>query len=338
MSRHVNIPVFIPHEGCPNDCIFCNQRKISGHVSAPDEQETRETIEEHLKTARKDDYCEIAFFGGSFTGLPVYQQEQYLRIAYEYIKEGRVKGIRLSTRPDYITEDILDFLINYHVEVIELGIQSLDEEVLRRSRRYYTPEVALSACRMIKEHGFSLGVQMMLGLPGDTLEKSVDTAEKLIGTKPDMVRIYPTLVIKGTELEQEYIEKRYSPLTLEEAVKWCSILVPMYENEGIKVIRVGLHTEDLIKGNEIAAGPVHPAFGELVYSKIWLDRIAKKIESTARRGKKRLVIHVAPQDVSAVTGHKRRNISFLMKNYGFSAVKVAGDLFSRNSFELEFRD
>jgi len=220
MSRHINIPVFIPHEGCPNDCIFCNQRKISGTLRAPNEQEIRKIIEEHLETARDEDFCEIAFFGGSFTGLPIYRQEQYLGIARHYVETGRVKGIRLSTRPDYINDEILDFLKEYSVKVVELGIQSLDEEVLRRSNRHYSPETALLACRMIKEHGLSLGVQTMIGLPGDTLEKSINTARRLIELKPDMARIYPTLVISGTALEQEYLNKRYSPLSLNEAVFW----------------------------------------------------------------------------------------------------------------------
>jgi len=336
MSRHINIPVFIPHEGCPNDCIFCNQRKISGHFSAPCEQEIKETIEEHLKTAGKEDWCEIAFFGGSFTGLPLSQQEQYLDIARRYVEDGRVKGIRLSTRPDYINGKILDLLRKYPVNVIELGIQSLDEEVLRISRRYYYPDTALASCRMIKEYGFLLGVQTMIGLPGDTLEKSIKTAEKLIEIKPDMARIYPTLVIRDTDLEQEYISKRYRPLTVDEAVEWCSILVPMYENAGVKVIRIGLHTDDLLKGNEVVAGPVHPAFGALVYSKIWLDRIEKELKAADPGSKKSLVIHAAPYEISLIAGQNRRNLDYLKKKYGFSEVRVKGDKPARNSVELEF--
>ncbi|AGC68155.1 radical SAM domain protein [Thermoclostridium stercorarium subsp. stercorarium DSM 8532] len=338
MSRHINIPIFIPHEGCPNDCAFCNQRKISGHVRAPSEGEVRKTIDEHLKTTQEGDRCEIAFFGGSFTGLPRHRQELYLGIARQYVKEGRAEGIRLSTRPDYINEEILAFLREYPVKVIELGIQSLDEEVLQKSNRNYSPEVALSACRLVKDYGFCLGVQTMLGLPGDTLEKSINTAKRLIELKPDMARIYPTLVIRDTALEQEYIGGKYIPLSLDEAVRWCSILVPMYENAGIKVIRVGLHAEELIRENEIVAGPVHPAFGALVYSKIWLDRITETIEKTSMHNKRKLIIHVAPSDVSLVTGQNRRNVDFLKENYRFSVVKVIGDQNSRNSFELEFRD
>lgn len=338
MSKHINIPVFIPHQGCPNDCIFCNQRKISGFVHAPDEAEIKEIIEEHLETAKPEDYCEIAFFGGSFTGLPVFQQEKYLKIAHQYVTEGKVKGIRLSTRPDYINKEILNLLKKYSVIVIELGIQSLDEEVLRKSLRNYPTEVAVSACKMIKEWGFSLGVQTMIGLPGDTLQKSINTARRLIELKPDMVRIYPTLVIKDTALAEEYMNKRYTPLSLEDAVLWCSILVPMYERANVKVLRIGLqNTDDLREENEVIAGPVHPAFGALVYSKIWLNRITDRLENIDIN-KKRLIIHVAPSEVSLVIGQNKRNIDYLKENYGLSDIKVAGDRNSEKSFELEFRD
>ncbi len=337
MSRHINIPVFIPHEGCPNDCIFCNQRKISGHVHAPGETEIRRIIEEHLATAKPEDYCEIAFFGGSFTGLPEIQQEKYLKTAHEYVAAGRVEGIRLSTRPDYINEGILNLLKEYSVKVIELGIQSLDEEVLKRSLRNYPPGVAVKACQMIKEYGFLLGVQTMIGLPGDTLKKSIDTAQRLIGLKPDMVRIYPTLVIKDTALEKEYMKKRYTPLSLDEAVLWCSILVQMYENAGVKVLRIGLQDTDELREKEVIAGPVHPAFGALVYSKIFLERIKDRLENMDLKNKS-LIIHAAPSDVSLVSGQNKSNIKYLKEKYRFRDVKVIGDQKSRNYLDLEFRD
>ena len=323
-DKHINIPVFIPHEGCPNDCIFCNQRKISGHLHAPSEAEMREIVERHLKTANPDDYCEIAFFGGSFTGISKVVQKKYLNIAQEYVSMGKVKGIRLSTRPDYINADILTLLKEYSVKVIELGIQSLDEEVLRKSLRNYRPEEAISACQMIKEYGFSLGVQTMIGLPGDTLERSIDTAKRLIELKPDMVRIYPTLVIKETALAEEYINNRYTPLLLEDAVLWCSILVPLYEEANVRVLRIGLqNTDELTEENEVIAGPAHPAFGALVYSKIWLNRITKKLENTDI-SKKRLTIHVAPSQVSLVIGQNKQNIKYLKSNYQFSDIKWLG--------------
>jgi histone acetyltransferase (RNA polymerase elongator complex component) len=336
--KHINIPIFIPHEGCPNDCIFCNQRKISGHVRTPSEAEMVSTIEEHLQTVNPDDHCEIAFFGGSFTGLPEQLQKHFLKIAHRYVIEGRVKGIRLSTRPDYINTAELNLLKQYSVKVIELGIQSLDEEVLKKSLRNYSPQTAIDACRMIKDNGFSLGVQTMIGLPKDTLQKSIDTAKRLIELEPEMVRIYPTLVIKDTELAQQYFNNRYKPLTLDEAVLWCSLLVPMYEEANIQVLRIGLQdTVDLQKGNEVIAGPVHPAFGDLVYSKILLNHITNKLDSMDIRVKK-VTIHVAPSQVSLVVGQHRRNINFLKEKYGFSHIKVKADQKSQKSVLFEFLD
>ncbi|HEY8500986.1 MAG TPA: radical SAM protein [Clostridia bacterium] len=327
MKRHINIPVFIPHKGCPNNCVFCNQTKISGCIEAPSVDEIKSIIEAHLSTKRPSDSYEIAFFGGSFTGLPLSEQEQYLKLAESYVNAELVDGIRLSTRPDYIDENTLLFLKKFPVKVIELGIQSLDDEVLIRSKRGYTRDKALKACRMVKNMGFLLGVQVMLGLPADTLEKSIETSERLIAEKPDMVRIYPTLVIKGTELESEYSAGRYRPLTASEAVSWCEKIIPLYENSGIKVLRIGLQgTEQIRKGGEVLAGPVHPAFGELVYSRIWLNRIIDELERAKAAMTKSVVIHVPQNSVSAAVGQKRENIDILKKQYGFLSVKVKGDL------------
>ena len=249
-----------------------------------------------------------------------------------------VDGIRLSTRPDYVDENTLLFLNKFPVKVIELGIQSLDNEVLIRSRRGYTSDEAIIACRRVKHMGFSLGVQVMIGLPADTLEKSVETSKKLINEKPDMARIYPTLVIKGTELESEYALGRYQPLTVSEAVSWCERIIPLYENSGIKVLRIGLQgTNQIRKGGEVLAGPVHPAFGELVYSRIWLNRIIDEIERMKAAMTKSVVIHVPKNSVSAVIGQKRENVDILKKKYGFLSLRVKGDLKGGNPL-IEFRD
>jgi len=327
MKRHINIPVFIPHKGCPNDCVFCNQRKISGYAAAPAINEIKSIIKSYLDTKKPSDSYEIAFFGGSFTGLPLNEQEQYLKLAEGYVNTGLVDGIRLSTRPDYIDENILLFLKKFPVKVIELGIQSLDNEVLVRSRRGYTGDVALKACRMVKLNGFLLGVQVMIGLPADTLEKSLETSKRLITENPDMVRIYPTLVIKGTELESEYSAGRYRPLTVSEAVSWCERIIPLYEDAGIKVLRIGLQSSNEIReGGEVLAGPVHPAFGELVYSRIWLNRIVDEIEREKAAMTKNVVIHVPQNSVSAAVGQKRENINILKNQYGFLSINVKGDL------------
>lgn len=345
MQKHINIPIFIPHEGCPNDCVFCNQRKISGHLQVPTKSEIVDTIEHHLLTIGTGDVCEIAFFGGSFTGLPTNVQEMYLSLAAQYVNQGRVSGIRLSTRPDYINEEILSLLKKYHVKVIELGIQSLDSQVLQKSKRFYSPEEALSACRLVKQHGFSLGAQTMIGLPEDTLEKSLLTARKIIDIQPDMVRIYPTLVIRGTELETQYEKGQYKPLTLDEAVSWCSVILPLYEEANIQVLRIGLqHTENLKQGLEVVAGPVHSAFGELVYSKIWLDRITRAVKQkqihdqalNRKMEQNKLVIHVAPSKISMVIGQHRENLKILKKFFGFTSIKVLCDWQDDRTFHLEF--
>lgn len=339
MKRHINIPIFIPHEGCPNDCIFCNQRKISGSVQAPSDVDIHNIIRRHLETVSPQDECEIAFFGGSFTGLPVVQQEKYLSIAYEYIKKGAVHGVRLSTRPDYINDEILLMLKKYQVKTIELGIQSLDAQVLLYSKRYYTPEQAVISCRLVKQQGFLLGVQTMIGLPGDTCEKSIMTARRLISENPDMVRIYPTLVIRETGLEEEYRSGRYQPLSLKEAVSWCADLIPLYKAANIQVIRIGLQpTEELQQGNAVVAGPVHPSFGELVYSELWRRRISAEIDGSRKNQENSLVIHVTPSDVSKVTGQRRENLEYLKKFYEFNSVRVSGDLKAPDSLRLEYPD
>ena len=339
MKGHMNIPIFIPHEGCPNDCIFCNQRKISGSACAPTEVDMMEIIRQHLNTFPSEGEREIAFFGGSFTGLPLSEQEKYLQIAEGYVKQGLIQGIRLSTRPDYIDEVVLALLSRYSVKTIELGIQSLDQEVLQKSRRYYSPERALQACCDIKERGFMLGVQMMLGLPGDTLDKSIQTAKQLIDIKPDMVRIYPTLVIRETGLEEEYIKGHYRPLTLEQAVLWSSQIVLMFEAAGVQVLRIGLqHSENLQPGAEVAAGPVHPAFGELVYSQIWLQKIISALDSHKVIHGKSLIIHVPPSALSKAVGQHKRNIEVLKKTYGFTSIKVLGDGDELNPLRLEVPD
>lgn len=305
-------------------------------MAAPTEAEMRRTIQTHLAAANHPRDCEIAFFGGSFTGLPFSDQEGYLAIAEEFVKAGLVHGIRLSTRPDYINSEALKLLGKYSVKIIELGIQSLDEDVLTQSRRFYSIETALKACELVKEHSFSLGVQTMLGLPGDTLEKSLHTAETLIRQNPEMVRIYPTLVIRGTELENLYKNGRYQPLSLNEAVSWCADIIPLYEAAGIHVLRIGLHhSENMEIGAEVSAGPVHPAFGDRVYSEVWRRKISQKLDQLSEVGKK-LIIHVSASEVSRVVGQHRGNLDFLKQAYGFTSIKVLGDQETGNCFLLEF--
>ncbi|NLY17506.1 MAG: radical SAM protein [Clostridiaceae bacterium] len=338
-KRHINIPIFIPHSGCPHSCVFCNQRKISGHSKSPEPEQIKETVEKYLDTVGPEDTCEIAFFGGSFTGITIADQKEYLNLAESFVKKGFVSGIRLSTRPDYINKDILDFLGKYSVKVIELGIQSLDKEVLQKSSRLYTPEEAINACYLVKKSGFSLGIQTMIGLPGDTFEKSLKTAEAVVAIKPDMVRIYPTLVVKDTGLEELYMNKNYRPLSLDEAVLWCSKLVQIYESAGITVLRIGLHdAAGLEKKDDIIAGPVHPAFGELVYSGIWLDKICNELLTYGNIQGRGLNIYVSPSKISQVTGYNRKNIKYLKERFNFSKIRVLPNMDKAQAFRIELNE
>ena len=302
--KHVNIPVFIPHVGCPNDCVFCNQKHITGKILEVTEGEIEKIIDEHLLTIPEDSYKEIAFFGGSFTGISEELQERYLKFAYRYIEDGKVQGIRLSTRPDYINKQILDRLKKYGVTSIELGVQSLDDEVLEKSNRGHTAEDVKNAVKMIREYDFSLGLQMMTGLPGDNNEKSIETAGKIISMKPDFVRIYPTLVIKDTELFNMYKRGEYEPQSLNEAVELVAKLLLMFEDKNIKVIRVALMTTDEISpGGKLEAGPFHSSFRELCESRIYFEKILDKIGD-----KKCTTVRVNPKEVSKVVGNKKKNI------------------------------
>ncbi|HPV02525.1 MAG TPA: radical SAM protein [Clostridiales bacterium] len=327
-KKHVIIPIFVPHRGCPNDCIFCNQKKISGQIEEMTPDKIHETVDAHLATAGEDAFVEIAFYGGSFTAIEMEQQEEFLRHAFSYVKAGKVSEIRVSTRPDRIDREILGLLKLYGVRTIELGVQSLDDDVLRASLRGHDSAVVFRAARLIKDAGFRLGIQIMTGLPGDTREKCLETARKVISMKPDLVRIYPVLVIKGTGLEKLMEKGEYMPQSLEEAVDLCAELLRLFEDNGINVIRVGLQPTENIRegsGSDVVAGPVHPAFRQLAQSRVSLKRIEEMIESQNLSGAQELIIRTGNSNVSDVVGQKRSNIRALKDKYGFMAVRVAAD-------------
>lgn len=327
--KHYNIPVFVPHVGCPNDCVFCNQKHITGTLKEIRSEEIKEIINSHLKTIPENAYKEIAFFGGSFTGIDMKLQRKYLKLAYEYVKRGDVSGIRLSTRPDYINKEILDQLAEFGVKVIELGVQSMDSEVLQKSNRGHTAEDVKKASEMIKEYGFSLGLQMMTGLPGDTDEKSLKTADEIIALSPDFVRIYPTLVIKDTDLENMYRNGTYLPQSLDEAVNLAAKLLRKFSDNNITVIRIALMTTDEISpGGKLVAGPFHSAFRELAESRIYYEDILK-----SSCGKKKFTVRVNPLEISKVIGNKKCNIE-KFKEKGI-AVTVKGDgRIKRGNFKI----
>ena len=263
MSKsHYIIPIFVPHEGCPHDCVFCNQNSITGSSAKVNAQYVKTTVEEYLKTIPSDNrVLEVSFFGGTFTAINIEKQNELLAVAKHYKDLGIINYIRLSTRPDYISEDILINLKNCSVDIIELGVQSLDSEVLYKSARGHTVQDVEKASILIKSFGFVLGHQIMLGLPGDTFEKDIKTANEVIRLAPDICRIYPSLVIKHTPMELMYNKGVYKPYTLDEAIFISKILYGMLASRNINIIRVGLQpTEEINEGGEIIAGPFHPAF------------------------------------------------------------------------------
>lgn len=301
------IPIFVPHKGCRNDCAFCNQRTISGNENAPTIKEARNIIETYLKTT-SDSNIQIAFFGGSFTGIDVAEQNEYLSLANEYIERGMVNSIRLSTRPDYIDDSTVKRLIGYGVKNIELGAQSMNEEVLYASNRGHSTEAVVRASEIIINNNVTLGLQMMTGLPMDSPEKDMCTAEEFIRLGAKETRIYPTIVLKGTKLEKMYYEKEYKPQTLEEAVETASNVKKLFDKNNVKVLRIGLPESISLKDNHIA-GPYHSAFGELVASRI----IRKEIEKDLSDNFTFIEIKANPVLVSKVVGNKRCNIDYFRK-------------------------
>ncbi len=318
--KHYNIPIFVPHKGCPHDCVFCNQKKITGQTSDVTSADVKNIIEEHLKTISADGaYIEVAFFGGSFTAIEKDKQTELLKAVYPYVESGMINSVRCSTRPDAIDEDILENLKMYGVKTIELGVQSTDDEVLIKSGRGHDRQAVVHSSKLIKEYGFDLGLQMMLGLPGDTPEKSIKTAEDIISLEPRCVRIYPTLVVEDTHLLEMYKSGSYVPFDLETTVTLCARLIKMFHLAEIDVIRVGLQTTDNINEKSVI-GPYHPSLKELVISRI----IRNAIEGVADNLSGDVTIYVNSKNISKATGNKRENISYFKEKHGLS-VKIASN-------------
>lgn len=339
VKKQYIIPIFVPHWGCPNDCVFCNQKSISGQKKNVTKEEVKQTIDYFLKHFKeKQAGVEIAFFGGSFTAIEEKKQEELLQVAYEYIKQGKVDSIRISTRPDYITKDILKRLKKYKVKTIELGVQTSNDFILERIKRGHTFADVVKASKRIRFYGFTLGHQMMIGLPESTKQDEIETAKALIKLKPKMVRIYPVLVIKNTPLEKEYKEEKYEPLPLSQAVERCKEIAWMFRKKKIQIIRIGLqNTEDIsvpgTEKSEVVAGPYHPAFRQLVEASMWYDVIVEKIKAYSVKVKT-VDIHVNPMDVNNVIGHKRENILKLEDTYDVQAKVVGDQNLKQGKFEI----
>lgn len=308
-----NISIFVPHQGCPCACSFCNQKTITGQNELPTADDVRNAVDTALR--KKEYEYEIAFFGGSFTSIDREYMLELLEAAYPYVKSGQVKGIRISTRPDCIDHEVLDILKKYGVTSIELGAQSMDDEVLEANRRGHTAQDICNASELIKEYGFELGLQMMTGLYKDTAEKSIETAKKIIELAPSTVRIYPTVVLKGTYLAELYLKEEYTPLNADDSAELCAILVPMFENAGIKIIRLGLHSSRDIKENMLVGG-FHDSFGELVKSRIMVNKILELPPADYQ-------VYVNPRSVSKLKGNKKSNIYLLIER-GYN-IKIITD-------------
>ena len=336
MKKHVNIPIFIPHLGCPNQCVFCNQRTISG-VSEFDISDVKAQIETALSTI--DDSCEaeIAFFGGSFTGIDRELMVSLLEIAYGYVKSGSVTSIRCSTRPDYISEEVLDLLKKYSVTTIELGLQSSSDNVLSISKRGHSYFDEEKACRMIVERGFVLIGQMMIGLPGSTLEDELDTAHFIVKSGAKGARIYPTVVFYGTELCKMSALGEYSPLDLSDAVERSARALEVFMDAGVDVIRIGLCASDNLEDKEkYYAGPNHPALGEMVESAMIYNKIASKLCYSRSYDGTTLKVSVAKGCLSKAIGQKKTNKNRLIREYGFADVKITEDAnLSDYQFKIE---
>ncbi len=318
--RHYNIPVFIPELACPFRCVYCNQYNISGTCKAPEPKEVNGIIEKHLQTI---DYMnndvEIAFFGGSFTALPQEQQNVYLEIAKPWIDSRKIKGIRISTRPDYIDEEILQNLKNNHVTAIELGAQSLNDKVLSLAGRGHNAAQIERAAIMIRNMGFETGLQMMTGLPGDTEKSTMETAHRIIELGAQTTRIYPTLVIEDTDLAELYQQGKYKPQSLEKAADLCAWLYLLFQTAGVKVLRMGLHpSENFYEGGSLIAGPFHPAFGEIAMTRVWNYRLKDIIPERAEK----LIVSAHPTQINAVIGHRKTNKEWLLDKFRYVEFKA----------------
>lgn len=323
--KHKNVPVFIPHVGCNNSCVFCNQRRISGKMNF-DIRAVEDELECELSTVDTNTDAEIAFFGGSFTGIDRGDMLYLLGLAKAHVDTGRVKAIRLSTRPDYIDGEILDILASHGVTDIELGLQSMSDNVLAASKRGHTAECARVACRLIKERGFNLVGQMMIGLPKSMPGDEIATAKEIISLGCDAARIYPTVVFRDTELADMMLRNEYTPLTMEDAVKRSAAVLETFVQADLPVIRLGLCAADnLFEEGTMVGGAYHSAFGELVYSELYFERICEYIDThsiaDSIRGKN-ITVCVPRGEVSKAAGQKRANKTRIFERYGAKNVKI----------------
>lgn len=312
-----NISIFVPHNGCPNMCSFCNQFAITKHVKQPTEKDVDEAVAVAIASKNYDsNNTEIAFFGGSFTAIDTDYMVELLKSAYKYVKKGQVCGIRVSTRPDAIDSDVLSLLKKYGVTTIELGAQCMCDDVLIANNRGHLSLDVVQSSNLIKQNGFKLGLQMMTGLYQDSDDKSIETCRFFIKLKPDFVRIYPTVVLKNTMLEALFNSGKYSPQSVDSAARLCAKLLNEFNDANIPVIRLGLHSIDT---DEYVAGPWHSAFGEICESMIVLDKLNNLITKSGNYN-----VYVHPAMHSKTVGHNKSNLNALGEKNIF--IKVISDV------------
>ncbi len=320
------IPIFLPHSGCPQRCIFCDQSTITGqsqtHITVADFQERVDTFLSYRQTHHTD--VQIAFYGGNFLGTIPKRFLTLLEYAQTYILQGKVDGIRFSTRPESIQPDTLDAVRRFSITTVELGVQSMDDEVLRLSNRGHTSEDTFRAVEGLKETPYRIGLQMMVGLPGDPGEPSIASARELIRLKPDFVRIYPTIVLDGSPLADWLRNGEYRPMPLEACVTLVKQIYLMFKQAGIPVVRMGLQTSQTLSSDAIIAGPFHPAFGHLVHSEIFLDSAIAALKGTPGIPR-HACIRVHPRSVARMHGEKNYNVKMLRKIFALETLIIQPD-------------
>jgi histone acetyltransferase (RNA polymerase elongator complex component) len=326
--RNLIVPIFIPNQGCPHRCIFCQQEKITGQSSSSADIKPliKRTLDRAIASPRYDlsKRREVAFYGGTFTRLPKKKIADFLEVVTPYLRQHLFKSIRVSTRPDELDEERLDLMADLGVTTVELGVQSMDDEVLSVSKRGHSAHDTVQAVHLLRKHGFRVGIQLMPGLPGDSEEKFFKTVEAVVDLRPDMLRLYPTVVISGTELASWYEEGRYHPLELDRAIIICQKSCFRLESQGIPVIRLGLMSSpSLLRGDQIVAGPWHRAFGFLVRSSMHQRTIEPYLPEPGRF--KKIKIRAPSREIPLVRGYKNRGLSLIEHKIGAEITGVIHD-------------
>jgi len=322
------IPIFVPHQGCTHRCVFCHQPHITGvslhtTVTTDDVRREIETALTEPKSRKKGAQFEVAFYGGTFTGLDLRQQEQFLQTVQPYIERGNLAGIRLSTHPKMFNEQIFALLAAFSVMTVELGVQSFDNPVLKNTARGHTAEEAEQTINRLQRMGIDVGIHLMIGLPGDSYKGSIKSTQKTISLNPASVRIHPTLVIRNTQLDVLYKKRQYVPLSLEAAVRTCKDMLKLFREHQISVIRIGLQPTASMERN-IVAGPYHPAMRQLVESAIVYEEM-ETLCAKQRFPDKHITFYASPRDISTVRGQKNENVKKFRQQFGFTRVDVVSD-------------